>query len=102
MRREARAKTAAGRNWRCGGACDRIGARLENTTHLLWKSLGPTARKRSVVVDVNVGTPHHRHVAIHRVNQNKRLAILITSWLKIFVVLGGKLPLQKHHDGAAV
>jgi hypothetical protein len=57
MRREARAKTAAGRNRRRGGACGRIRARLKNATHLLWKSLRPTARKRSVIVDVNVG--HH-------------------------------------------
>jgi hypothetical protein len=55
-----------------------------------------------VIVDINVWTPHDRDVAIHCVDQNERLAILITSRIKIFVVLGRELPIQKHHDGVTV
>jgi hypothetical protein len=35
----------------------------------LWKPLRPTARQRGVIVDINVRTPHDRHVAIRCVDQ---------------------------------
>src|SRR5258708_35160373 len=102
MCREAGAKPAAGRDRRGGGARGRKGAGLKNAAYFLWKPPRPTARKRGVIVDINVRTPHDRRVAIHGVDQNKRLAILITSRLKIFVVLSGELPIQKCHDGVTV
>src|SRR5258707_12162326 len=102
MCREAGAKPAGGRDRRGGGARRRKGAGLKNAAHFLWKPPRPTARKRGVIVDINVWTPHDRHVEIHCVDQNKRLAILITSRLKIFVVLCRELPIQEHHDAVTV
>jgi len=68
----------------------------------LGKSLRPTARKRGVIVGVNIRAPHHRLVAIHCVDQNERLAILIASRIKVFVILCRELPIQKHHNGMTV
>jgi len=77
------AKPAASRNRRRGGTRHRKGTRLKDAPHFLGKPLRPAARQRSVIVDIDVRAPHHRLVAIHGVDQNKRLAILITGRLKI-------------------
>jgi hypothetical protein len=94
VRGKARAEAATRHNRAAAGLAAANMCAFEKCCPSSWESLASTSRQRGIVVDIDVGAPHHGCVAIHCVEQHQRLAILVAGRIEKFVVLCGELPIR--------
>src|SRR4029077_1918278 len=87
---------------RCGGGtgCGE-GTGLVNAPQFLRESLRPSARKRGVVIDENERAVIDRLAFEDRLDQGKRLAILVPGRIGQFIVGAGELPVKKPEEGTS-
>src|SRR3984957_10321225 len=97
--RDARTEAASLGERRRGRAGRGEAPCLINTGQLLRKTLRPTTRKRGVVVNENIGAVIYRQTVEDRLDQRKRLAVLIPGGVGQFIVGTGELPVEEPEEG---